>query len=124
MSVTLEYHDVVNCSGILSARRSISASLALFGVFLLPLLVSASRAQISNTSAGSVHSGSLTPPTGAVIPRTAVRVPPPTGISVGQPGFPLVGSGFTRPPKISRDLHGNRDGHNRRHTAEGTAYYP
>jgi hypothetical protein len=124
MSVTLEYHGVVNCSGICSARRSIPTSLALFGVFLLPLLISTSRAQISSASTASVRTGSLTPPTAAVIPRTAVRVAPPTGISVGQPGFPLVGSGFTRPPNISRDSHGNRDGHNRRHTAEGTAYYP
>jgi len=130
MSVTLEYHDVVNCSGTCSARRSIPTSLALFGMFLLPLLISTSRAQISSTSAGSVHSGSLTPPTAAVIPPTAVRVAPPTGISVGQPGFPPVGAGFTRPPNISRDSRGNRDshgdvdGHHRHHTAEGTAYYP
>jgi hypothetical protein len=130
MSVTLEYHDVVNCSGTGSARRSIPTSLALFGMFLLPILISTSRAQISSTPAGSVHTGSLTPPTAAVIPPTAVRVAPPTGISVGQPGFPLVGSGFTRPPNISRDSHGNHDshgnvdGHHRHHTAEGTAYYP
>jgi len=130
MSVTLEYHDVVNCSGTCSRRRAIPTSLALFGMFLLPLLISTSRAQISSTSAGSVHSGSLTPPTATVIPPTAVRVVPPTGISVGQPGFPPVGSGFTRPANISRESHGNRDshgdvdGHHRHHTAEGTAYYP
>ena len=124
MSVTLEYHDVVNFSGRCSARRSIPSSLALFGVFLLPILVCTSRAQISSPSAGAVHSGSLTPPTAAVIPPTAVRVAPPRGIPVGQPGLPLVGSGFTRPPNVSRDSHGNRDGHHPHHTAEGTAYYP
>jgi hypothetical protein len=130
MSVTLEYHNIVNCSGRCSAKRSIPTSLALFGMFLLPILISTSRAQMITTSAGSVHSGSLTPPTAAVIPPTAVRVPPPTGISVGQPGFPPVGSGFTRPPNISRDSRGNRDshgdvdGHHRHHTAEGTAFYP
>ena len=124
MSVTLEYHDVVNFFGRCSARRSIPSSLALFGVFLLPILVCTSRAQISSPSAGAVHSGSLTPPTAAVIPPTAVRVAPPRGIPVGQPGLPLVGSGFTRPPNVSRDSHGNRDGHHPHHTAEGTAYYP
>ena len=123
MSVTLEYHDLVNCSATCSRRRSIPA-LALFGMFLLPLLISTSRAQMSSTSAGSAHSGSLTPPTAAVIPPTAVRVAPPRGIPVGQPGLPLVGSGFTRPPNVSRDSHGNRDGHHPHHTAEGTAYYP
>src|ERR1700730_10085920 len=124
MSVTLEYHDDVNCSGRCSARRSIPTSLALFRILFRPILVPPSRAQISSTSAGSVHSGSLTPPTAAVIPPTAVRVAPPSGVSVGHPGFPLVGSGFTRPPNISRASHGNRDGHHPRHNAEGTAYYP
>ncbi|HXO33764.1 MAG TPA: hypothetical protein VN901_15545 [Candidatus Acidoferrales bacterium] len=124
MSVPLEYHEVVNCSGRCPARRSIPTSLALFGMLLLPILVSTSRAQISTSSAGSVHSASLRPPTAAVIPPTAVRVAPPSGISVGQAGTPLVSSGFTRPPNISRDSHGNRDGHHPHHSAEGTAYYP
>jgi hypothetical protein len=130
VSVTLEYHNIVNCSGTCSRRRSIPTALALFGVFLLPLLISTSRAQISGTSAGSAHSGSLTPPTAAVIPPTAVRVAPPTGIPLGQPGFPSAASGFAHPMNIShgshgnRDSHGNVDEHHRHHTAEGTAYYP
>jgi hypothetical protein len=119
MTFPLEYHNVVKCF----ARRSIAASLALFGTFLLPLLVaSSSPAQISSasaSSAGSGHSASVAPPTGAVSP--------PTGAFVHN-GYAPANSNVahsTSVPHSSGGSHIGNNGHHHPHrTANGTAYYP
>jgi hypothetical protein len=110
MRFRLEYHKFVN-------RSPIPASLALCGIFLLPLL-SVSSAQISGVAPPT--SVRVTPPTATwVAPPTATRVPPPTGVSFGR-------NGFVSPGSISRPHHPHltNNGHTPRHNANGTAYYP
>jgi len=121
MIFPLEYHKFVNRS----TRSSIPASLALFGMFLLPLfLVSSSSAQISGGSAsssGSAHSGSVAPP-------TAVSVAPLTGTSFVHSGYAPANSGVTYSSGIQHSPAGshisNNGHHHQHHTANGTAYYP
>jgi hypothetical protein len=110
MTFPLEYHKGV--------QRSIPASLACFGTFLLPLLlVSVSPAQFNNAvSSSSAHSmsapptGSVAPFTGGVAPRTGA-VAPPTGAGVAPSHVP-------HSPGISHNTSGQR-----RHSSDGTAYY-
>ena len=80
MSVSLEYHEVVNVSEADSLRRFIPFSLALLGICLFSLLPSISNAQIGGVSPGANHSLPVAPPTAVrVPPPTATFVPPPTG---------------------------------------------
>jgi hypothetical protein len=123
MTFPLEYHK--------SMRRSIPASLACFGMFLLPLfLASACVAQFNNAgSSASAHSVSVAPPTGSVAPYTGAVAPhtgavtPPTGAFVHN-GFAPSNAG------VAHSLHSphtpgvSHDGNHRRHSADGTAYYP
>lgn len=110
MRCRLEYHKFVN-------RAPIPASLALCGIFLLPLLLSVSSAQVNNSLAGSVRPIRVAPPTATrVAPPTALTVPPPTGTSFG-----LAHS--THRPFPPRSPHDNDNGQHPRH-ANGTAYYP
>src|SRR5579863_2511694 len=123
MTFPLEYHK--------SMRRSIPASLACFGAFLLPLfLVSASPAQFnSSSSSGSAHSASVAPPTGSVAPYTGAVAPhtgavaPPTGSFVHN-GFVPSNNGVAHSTHVphSPGAH-NTIGH-RHHSADGTAFYP
>lgn len=125
MTFPLEYHR--------SVRRSIPASLACFGMLLLPLfLVSASPAQFNNAgSSASAHSvsaapptGSVAPYTGAVAPHTGAVAPPTTGAFVHN-GFAPSNNGVTHSPHVPHppgSAH-NTIGHRHR-SADGTAYYP
>lgn len=115
MPPRLEYHKPVKCL----ARRSVPASLAMFGmlVFLIyVLLIHPASAQITSSSS-SGHSGA--PPTGPVSPPTG-PVAPPTG------GFPHAGnSGGTHSNVPHSPGSPNSLGHHpSHHTANGTAYYP
>jgi hypothetical protein len=110
MTFRLEYHKFVN-------RWPIPASLALCGIFLLPLL-SISSAQM-NTAAPPTAVRVAPPTANWVAPPTATRVPPPTGASLGR-------NGFVSPGSISHPHHTHltNNGHPPRHNANGTAYYP
>jgi hypothetical protein len=123
MTFPLEYHKGV--------QRSIPASLACFGMLLLPLfLVSASLAQFNNAgSSASAHSVSVAPPTGSVAPYTGSVAPrtgavaPPTGAFVHNGFVPSNAGGAhsthsPHAPGVSHDIN------HRRHSADGTAYYP
>jgi hypothetical protein len=123
MTFPLEYHE--------SMRRSIPASLACFGMFLLPLfLVSASLAQFNSAgSSASAHSVSVAHPTGSVAPYTGAVAPhtgavaPPTGSFVHN-GFVPSNSGVAHSPHSPHTPGVSHDGNHRRHSADGTAYYP
>jgi hypothetical protein len=128
MTFPLEYHKLEYHRNV---RRSIPASLACLGTFLLPFfLVSASPAQFNNAgSSASAHSGSTAPPTGSVAPYTGAVAPhtgavaPPTGAFVHN-GFAPSNTGVahsTHSPHTPGVLH---DTNHRRHSADGTAYYP
>ena len=121
MTFPLEYHKTV--------RRSIPASLACFGVLLLPLfLISPSLAQFNNAgSSASAHSVSVAPPTGSVAPYTGAVAPhtgavaPPTGGSVHN-GFVPSSAGVAH---STHSPHGvSHDPNHHRHSADDTAYYP
>jgi hypothetical protein len=120
MTFPLEYHK--------SVRRSIPASLACFGTFLLPLfLASASPAQFNNAGSSSSHSVSAAPPTGSVAPYTGAVAPhtgavaPPTGAFVHN-GFAPSNTGIAH---STHSPHGvSHDTNRRRHSADGAAYYP
>ncbi len=119
MTFPLEYHRGV--------RRSISASLARFGVLSLPLfLVSVSPAQFNNAgSSAAGHSGSVAPPTGGVAPYTGA-VAPHTG-AVAPPTGAFVHNGFVPSNSVGHSTHSphiSHDTNHRRHSADGTAYYP
>ncbi len=115
MTFPLEYHDVVKCP----VQRSIPASLALFGMLLLPLLlVSGSLAQISATSSAG-HSVGVAPPTGSVMPYTGAVAPPTAGF-VHNGFIHSNGAGFF--PNVARGDGGYH--HHPHHTANGEAYYP
>jgi len=107
MTFRLEYHNVVKRS----VRRSIPASLALFGIFLLSLLVaSSSSAQINSASAasfGSAHSAS-----GAPSSVTSHYAAANSGVALS-----------THTPHSPSGSHSN-NWHPQHHTANGTAYYP
>jgi len=123
MTFPLEYHK--------SMRRSIPASLACFGMFVLPLfLISPSLAQFNSAgSSASAHSVSAAPPTGSVAPYTGA-VAPHTG-AVAPPTGSFVHNGFAPSNAgVAHSLHSphtpgvSHDGNHRRHSADGTAYYP
>lgn len=125
MTLPLEYHVAVNRP----ARRSVPASLFLFGIFLLSFfLVSAASAQF-----GSV-TGPVAPRTGSVAPPTASFAAPPTGAVAPRAGVPFAHSGFVpirssagrvggipHSPGHSHNGDGHHDPH---HSANGVAYYP
>ena len=123
MTFPLEYHKTM--------RRSIPASLACFGAFLLPLfLMSASLAQFNSaSSSASAHSVSVAPPTGSVAPYTGAVAPhtgavaPPTGSFVHN-GFVPSNAGVAHSPHSPHTPGVSHDGDHRRHSADGTAYYP
>ena len=99
MTFPLEYHKTV--------QRSIPASLALFGMLLLPLFfVPSSPAQINGA-----------PPTGAFGGHT-ISVAPPTA-TIGHSGIGPSHAGSNFHSQIS---HGGS--HHRHHTVIGNAYYP
>jgi hypothetical protein len=109
MTYPLEYHNVVNRP----ARRSLQASPALYGMLLLPLLLSPSFGQIN--ASNSAHPATVAPPTGAVTPRTGPVAPPTSG-------FVHTGASLsTHSPHTSPNHNGN---HHPPHTANGTVYYP
>jgi len=121
MTFPLEYHKCM--------RRSVPASLACFGMFLLPLLlISPSLAQFNSAgSSASAHSVSAAPPTGSVAPYTGAVAPhtgavaPPTGSFVHN-GFVPSNAGVAR---STHSPHGvSHDPNHRRHSTGGTAYYP
>lgn len=118
MSFPLEYHNVVNRL----FRRSLPASLAVFGTVLLSLLSAPSFAQTS----GFAHSASVVPPTAArVAPPTAVTVPAPTGAAFIHNGFGPGSANLNRPfPHSPGSSHVSHNQHPHPHTANGTAYYP
>ncbi len=111
MTFPLEYHIVVKRS----VRRAIPASLALFGMLFLPLLLaSSSPAQISSASAssGSAHS---------------VSVAPASVTSLGHNGYASLSSSVNHSTNIPHSPNRPRvtnNGHRPYHTANGTAYYP
>ncbi|MFZ1010876.1 MAG: hypothetical protein WAN65_28815 [Candidatus Sulfotelmatobacter sp.] len=123
MTFPLEYHK--------SVRQSIPASVACFGMFLLPLfLVSASPAQFNNAgSSASAHSVSVAPPTGSVTPYTGAVAPhtgavaPPTG-AFGHNGFAPSNAGVAHSPHPPHTPGVPHDTNHHRHSADGTAYYP
>jgi hypothetical protein len=125
MTFPLEYHR--------SMRRSIPASLACFGMFVLPLfLISPSLAQFNSAgSSASAHSVSVAPPTGSVAPYTGAVTPhtgavaPPTGSFVHN-GFVPSNGGVAHSPHSPHTPGVSHDGDHRRHSADGTgtAYYP
>src|ERR1700722_369541 len=81
MTLPLEYHVGVNRP----ARRSVSASLFLFGIFLLSLfLVSAASAQFGPVT------GPVAPRTGGVAPPTASFAAPPTRAVAPRAGVPFA----------------------------------
>jgi hypothetical protein len=119
MTFPLEYHR--------SMRRSIPASLACFGMFVLPLfLISPSLAQFNSAgSSASAHSVSTAPPTGsvaytgAVAPHTSA-VAPPTGAFVHNGSAPSSAGGA----HSTHSSHVSHDPNHRHHSSDGTAYYP
>ncbi len=119
MTFPLEYHVHVKSS----VQRSIPASLALFGVLLLPpFLVSPSPAQISATSSAA-SSGGHSFSGGSVSTASHSSFAPPTA------GFTPPTAGFTPPtaPGVNSHNHGfsNQFPHHRNHgTAYGDVYYP
>jgi len=123
MTFPLEYHK--------SMRRSIPASLACFGMFVLPLfLVSTSLAQFNSAgSSASAHSVSVAPPTGSVAPYTGAVAPhtgavaPPTGSFVHN-GFVPSNGGVAHSPHSPHTPSVSHDGNRRRHSADDTAFYP
>lgn len=111
MPSALEYHNSVTCL----VRRSVPASLAVFGIFLFLLSPASAQISASASSSGSAHSGGAAPFTGAVAPPTG-PVAPRTG-----PVAPTTG-GFVHPTVPHSP--GNSLNNHLRHTANGDAYYP
>jgi hypothetical protein len=117
MTFPLEYHDVVNCSVTRSWQGWLPLAL---GMFLLPLLVSPSPAQISSTgasSSGSSHSASVAPYTGPVSPPTGGFVH--NGFTPGNSGVTIS----THTPH-SPSHSGSNANHHPHRSVSGTAYYP
>jgi hypothetical protein len=102
MTYHLEYHKAV--------QRSIPASLALFGMFLVPLfLFSTSSAQINGTPPSVTSPG---------FGGRAINGTPPGVTSLGRNGFAPPKSGVNFHSQFS---HGN---HHHHRTITGNAYYP
>jgi hypothetical protein len=103
MTLRLEYHKAV--------QRSIPASLALFGMLLLPLLLlSSSSAQINGTPASVTSSG---------FGGRAINGTPPSVTSLGRNGFAPPNSGVNFHNQTS---HGGN--HHNHHAVNGNTYYP
>jgi len=124
MPFPLEY----DCNVVRSIHRSLAASLALSGLFLV-LLVSASSAQFN--AAGAGHAVSVapptrfaaTPPTGAITPPTGPVAPPTAGFAHNYPQSTVSVHTGNGPHSSGVSHHGNGNNHPH-HTANGTAYYP
>src|SRR6266853_2666259 len=104
MSFLLEYHKAV--------QRSISASLALYGMLLLSLfLVCSSSAQINGTPPSVTSPG---------FGGRAINGTPPSVTSLGRNGF--------APPNSGINFHNQSPhiggGHHHHHIVNGSAYYP
>jgi hypothetical protein len=129
MSFALDYHSLEYHSHVAyPVQRSIPALLALFGVFLLPLLfVTSSPAQINSaSSSGSGHSFSAAPPTGSVAPPTG-SVAPPTGAASGHNAFGQSTSGVTHSgnfPHFPGGSNNTGEHHHPHRTANGDSYSP
>ena len=122
MSVSLEYHEVVNVSEADSLQRFIPFSLALLGICLFSLLPSISNAQISGVSPGAIHSVPVAPPTAVrVPPPTATFVPPPTGAAPVPGSFAAFAhrTGISHPPHPPQN-----NGNHPHHDVNGVAIYP
>jgi hypothetical protein len=98
-------------------QRPIPASLALFGMLLLPLLlVSTSPAQINAaTSSGSAHSASVTS-SSIVSPVRSTSAPSKSDITLSTKP--------PHPPKAPNGNNPNNNGGSQPHTVNSTAYYP
>src|SRR5216684_2161058 len=108
MAFPLEYHETV--------QRSIPASLALFGMLLLPLLLlSFSSAQINGTPPSVTSPG---------FGGRAVNGTPPSVTSLGRNGFAPMNSGVTFQTQTfpNQNFRGNH--HHHHHTVSGDAFYP
>jgi hypothetical protein len=126
MAFPLEYHVLVKRS----VQRSISASLALFGVLLLPLfLVSSSPAQISATSSAASSGGGHASSGGApsmTSPGRSSFAPPTAGFAPPTGAFAPPTAGFT-PPTAGVNSHNHgfpNTNHHHHHAAYGDIYYP
>ncbi len=122
MSVSLEYHEVVNVSEADSLQRFIPFSLALLGICLFSLLPSISNAQIGGVSPGAIHSLPVAPPTAVrVPPPTATFVPPPTGAAPVPGSFAPFAhrTGISHPPHPPQN-----NGNHPHHDANNVAIYP
>jgi hypothetical protein len=105
MTFTLEYHRAV--------QRSIPASLALFGMLVLPLvLLSSSSAQINGTPPSVTSTG---------FGGRAINGTPPSVTSLGRNGFAPPNAGVNFHTQIS---HGGGMQHHHHHSVNGNAYYP
>jgi len=108
MTHRLEYHETV--------QRLIPASLALFGMLLLPLfLLSTSSAQINGTPPSVTSPG---------FGGRAINGTPPSVTSLGRNGFAPANSGvgFQTQTFPNQDFRGNHHHHHR--TVTGDAFYP
>jgi hypothetical protein len=113
MTFPLGYHSVVKCVVKSPVRRSIPASLALFAMLFLPLLlVSISSAQINGTPPSVTSAG---------FGGRAINGTPPSVTSLGRNGFapPNAGVSFSTNFPFSGNGH-----HHHHHTANASAYYP
>lgn len=109
MTSSLEYHSFVKHS----VQRSIPASLAFFGMLLLPvLLISSSPAQINGAPPSVTSPG---------FGGHAINGTPPSVTSLGRNGYapPNAGVSFTTNVPFSGNGH-----HHHHHAANATAYYP
>jgi len=111
MTFPLEYHRFVNRS----AQRSIPASLAVFGILLLPLLsVSPTAAQINGVSPSVTSPG---------FGGRAINGTPPSVTSLGRNGFSQPNPGVTFSTNFPHPGH-NGEHHRNHHTAYANSYYP
>jgi hypothetical protein len=99
VTLPLEYHKAV--------QRSFPVSLALFGMLLLPLLLSSSFAQINGIPPSVTSPG---------FGGRAINGTPPSVTSLGSNGF--------APPSSGVNFHTHTGGHHHHHTVNGNAYYP
>ena len=114
MPSPLEYHKSVNCL----ARRSLPASLALFGMFLFLLSPASAQISASASSSASAHSGGVAPTTGALAPPTGPFVH--SGYAPANPGG-MHAPGVPHSPGNSHNNNGHNPPH---HTASGNTDYP
>ena len=111
MTLALEYHRFVNRS----AQRSIPASLAVFGMLLLPLFsVCPSAAQINGTPPSVTSPG---------FGGHAINGTPPSVTSLGRNGFSQPNPGVTFSTNVPHPGH-NGEHHRNHHSAYANSYYP